>query len=226
VTAEPGWVPATEIGQSRVCQRVGCGREFKPAAPGDIFCSSRCAGLSARAVAVAPLDLDGPDDDDDDGLAQEHPAPAEPPAAAKVCVYGPCDLPPMLSGQRHGWQAKYCSWGHVLAAKAKREAGNGQVPAKVHTPDPEDERSGAAGALAGSLLNQGETTGLEASPPRTPPDDDPGLITSRTVQLSSGAWLSVTLAVDLFALDQAERELVFALVDAVNAHVHAQGAPL
>jgi hypothetical protein len=121
VTAEPGWVPATEIGQSRACQRVGCGREFKPAAPGDIFCSSRCAGLSARAVAVAPLDLEGPDDDDDDGLVQERPAPAEPPAAARVCAFGPCDKPVLRPGAHVGWYSKFCSRDHASAAKAQRE---------------------------------------------------------------------------------------------------------
>jgi hypothetical protein len=38
---------------------------------------------------------------------------------------------------------------------------------KVHTPGPGHEHPGAAGALAGSLLNQGTAQGLEASLPRT-----------------------------------------------------------
>jgi hypothetical protein len=39
--------------------------------------------------------------------------------------------------------------------------------AKVHTPGPGDERPGAAGGLAGSLLNEGTAGGLEVPPSRT-----------------------------------------------------------
>jgi len=43
-------------------------------------------------------------------------------ATRRTCTYGPCDLPPLRPNGQQGWQSRYCSWGHVQAAKTTPEA--------------------------------------------------------------------------------------------------------
>ena len=222
------------------CARPGCQKEARPGFP---HCSRDCAEVAAQARAAAAagagptqlaqvLGLPAPEPDVDDAPEPEPDSVAEdlvdehPPAPGPTCAYGPCDLAPLRSGGRQGWQSSYCGWAHVVAAKAAREAGNGQAPAEVHTPDPGDEHPGAAGALAGSLLNQGEATGLEASPPRTPDPQPPGglTISARTVTFPGGGYVAIQIAVDLFELEAVDRLFILALVDRFQAHQRTQGA--
>lgn len=242
--AAAGAAAGVQVITGERCALPGCQKQARPGFP---HCSRDCAEVAAQARAAAAagagptqlaqvlgLPTPAPDDADVDEADPEVPdAPdvqdlveLEVPAPGKVCAYGPCDLAPMLAGQHHGWQAAYCGWPHVLAAKADREAGNGQAPAKVHTPDPTDGPVGVAAMVQRPTAEQGTGAGLEAAPSRTPPVDDPGLITTRTVQLSGGGWVSLTLAVDLFELSSWDRGFVLALVDRVNNHLAAEGAPL
>jgi hypothetical protein len=77
------------------------------------------------------------------------------------------------------------------------------VTSEVHTPDPGDEHPGAAGALAGSLLNKGRP-GLEAASPRPL---DLKAARERCRQASEGPWEPSPNAGDAVIAPKADRLL-------------------
>ena len=242
MTTDRAWQPATELGQALVCQRPGCGREFTPKAPGDVFCSGRCAGLAgvaARNAAVRPLPIDRSD-----------PKPKGKRPKAATCALPGCEEPV----QQHrgeftiptgnGVTFKHCSREHAeVHAQARAAAAEGAGPTKLAevlglpapflslptpqtaTTDPEPEPAAAPphSSEEAPVPPDPLTTDDQATPtPAGGPPDDPGHVATRTINLTGGGWVSLTLAIDLFALDPAERGLVFDLVDAVNRYQHVQ----
>jgi hypothetical protein len=67
-----------------------------------------------------------------------------------------------------------------------------------------------------SVLLRSKTRG--AAPRRRKPPTTAESVTTRTVELRSGGHVTLTAAVDLFALDSADREFVFELADRIQRY--------
>jgi hypothetical protein len=118
---------AASLHDSRECERVGCGREFRPSQPGQRYCSTRCtslAGMASRSHAAQPLAVDQPEPTPTPPpvvSVAEEPATEPPAAAERVCAYDPCGKPVMRPDTHVGWYSRFCSREHASTAKAERE---------------------------------------------------------------------------------------------------------